>query len=171
MIIRQAVLADLVPLMQTIREVVAAMQACGNTQWDDTYPNTEVFTQDIAQNYLWIADVDGAIGGVLAITDQKEPEYAQIPEWNTPEPAIVLHRLAVNPNYQGMGIAAALLQQAEAEAAKHQIQRIFLDTNSVNRAMQNLSMKLGYHLAGEITLAFRPGLRFMCYEKRLAGLV
>ena len=24
---------------------------------------------------------------------------------------------------------------------------------------------LGYHFAGEITLAFRPGLRFWCYEK------
>jgi hypothetical protein len=27
--------------------------------------------------------------------------------------------------------------------------------------------KLGYTLAGEIGLGFRPGLRFLCYEKRL----
>ena len=28
--------------------------------------------------------------------------------------------------------------------------------------------KLGYTYAGEIGLGFRPGLRFRCYEKRLA---
>lgn len=168
MIIRQATLSDLDSLMQTIKVVVAAMLACGNTQWDADYPNAEVFTRDIEQNQLWVADVDGAVAGVLAITTEKELEYADVPGWDTPEPAVVLHRLAVNPNYQGMGIAASLLHQAEVVAAELGIKRIFLDTNTINRAMQNLSMKLGYHLAGEIGLIRRPGLRFMCYEKRLA---
>jgi RimJ/RimL family protein N-acetyltransferase len=42
-----------------------------------------------------------------------------------------------------------------------------VDTNSENAATQRLFPKLGYRFAGEIKLAFRPGLRFFCYEKRL----
>ena len=36
-------------------------------------------------------------------------------------------------------------------------------------ATQRLFPKLGYRFAGEIGLAFRPGLRFFCYEKRLVA--
>jgi len=43
-----------------------------------------------------------------------------------------------------------------------------VDTNSENAATQRLFPKLGYRFAGEITLAFRPGLRFYCYERRVA---
>jgi RimJ/RimL family protein N-acetyltransferase len=42
-----------------------------------------------------------------------------------------------------------------------------VDTNTQNEATQRLFPKLGYELAGEIGLGFRPGLRFLCYEKRL----
>ena len=38
------------------------------------------------------------------------------------------------------------------------------------RLLQRLFPKLGYELAGEIGLGFRPGLRFLCYEKRLGVL-
>ena len=37
-------------------------------------------------------------------------------------------------------------------------------------ATQRLFPRLGYRFAGEIGLAFRPGLRFFCYEKRLEAV-
>jgi ribosomal protein S18 acetylase RimI-like enzyme len=77
--------------------------------------------------------------------------------------------LAVDPAAQGHGVAAALLQQAEALAVEQGLKALRVDTNSENQATQRLFPKLGYRFAGEITLAFRPGLRFFCYEKRLDG--
>ena len=45
-----------------------------------------------------------------------------------------------------------------------------VDTNTEeSRLTQSLLPKLGYTLAGEISLGFREGLRFYCYEKRLAA--
>jgi len=167
-VIRQAVHADVEPIMQLVAEVIPLMQAAGNQQWDNTYPNASVFAADINAGQLWVADADGAIAGVLAIVTGQEPEYAQVPGWDITEPAIVAHRLAVNPEYRGQGIAAALLQQCETEAIRHNIALIRMDTNTVNRATQNLFMKLGYHLGGEITLLKRPDLRFMAFEKRMA---
>jgi GNAT superfamily N-acetyltransferase len=166
MLIRLATLNDIPPIMQLIVEVVPAMNALGNFQWDSTYPNAKVFEKDIALNQLWVADIDGAIAGVAAITTDQEPEYADV-GWDINETAIVTHRLAVSENYRGRGIAAALLMQAEQEAIRRGIHFLRIDTNTTNQATQKLFPKLGYQFAGEIGLGFRPNLRFYCYEKTL----
>lgn len=164
--IRIANLADIPGIMQVINAVVPGMQATGNFQWDSSYPNPEVFETDVALNQLWVAVIDNEIAGVTAITTDQSPEYANV-GWDIAEPAIVTHRLAVHPKFGGRGIAAALLIQAEHEAVKRGIPVLRIDTNTKNQATQVLFPKLGYVYAGEIGLAFRPGLRFYCYEKKL----
>jgi GNAT superfamily N-acetyltransferase len=166
MFIRHATLNDIPPIMQLIAEVVPAMNASGNFQWDSTYPNAEVFEKDIALNQLWVADADGAIAGIAAITTDQEAEYADV-GWDINETAIVTHRLAVSEKYRSQGIAAALLMQAEKEAVDRNINLLRIDTNTSNQATQKLFPKLGYQFAGEIGLGFRPNLRFYCYEKRV----
>lgn len=166
MIIRRAALNDIPGIMQLIAEVVPAMNAAGNFQWDASYPNAAIFEKDIELGQLWVADIGGDIAGVSAITTDQEPEYALV-GWNLNETAIVTHRLAVSTHYRGQGIAAKLMQQAEDEAIKRDIKTLRIDTNTNNQATQQLFPKLGYKYAGEIGLGFRPNLRFYCYEKRL----
>ncbi|MGZ3751489.1 MAG: N-acetyltransferase family protein [Mucilaginibacter sp.] len=168
MIIRRATLNDIPKIMLLIAEVVPAMNALGNFQWDSTYPNAKVFENDIALAQLWVADADGDIAGISAITTDQEPEYANV-GWDLSETAIVTHRLAVSTRYRGQGIAGKLLQQAEQEAISRGIKTLRIDTNSNNKATRQLFPKLGYEFAGEIGLGFRPNLRFYCYEKRLDG--
>ena len=168
--IRPATLADVPGIMKLIAEVVPVMNAAGNFQWDSTYPNAAVFEKDIKLDRLWVADAEGDIAGVSAITTEQEPEYAEV-GWDINEIAIVTHRLAVSTRYQGQGVAAKLMQQAEEEALKRGIKNLRVDTNVANAATQRLFPKLGYVFAGEIGLGFRPGLRFYCYEKRLNTLL
>ena len=165
--IRLARREDLPALIALVQRAVPLMRAAGNLQWDENYPNEEVFGEDIARGQLWIAEIDGALAGVAAITTNQEPEYAQV-GWNIEEPAIVVHRLAVHPDFRGAGVAQALMQKAEDVARERGIHCLRVDTNTRNEATQRLFPKLGYALAGEIGLGFRPGLRFLCYEKRLA---
>ena len=164
--IRVAKLADIPAIMQIVKDVVPLMKAAGNFQWSDDYPNPEVFANDISLGQLWVAEVDGQVAGITAITTEQYPEYTQI-GWDIDETAIVTHRLAVSPNYRGQGIAKALVNQAEQEAIRRGIPLLRVDTNSKNLATQKLFPKLGYQFAGEITLQFRPGMSFYCYEKRL----
>lgn len=166
--IRPANLNDISQIMKLITEVVPLMRASGNLQWDSTYPNPEVFESDIALNQLWVADADGAIAGVTAITTEQYPEYAEV-GLDINEIAIVTHRLAVSPHYRGQGIAGLLLQQAERVAVDRGIKTLRIDTNSNNTATRQLFPKMGYVFAGEMGLDFRPNLRFYCYEKRLDG--
>jgi GNAT superfamily N-acetyltransferase len=166
--IRLATREDLPALMELMRRVVPLMRAAGNLQWDETYPNEAIFQRDIDLGQLWVAEAGGGIGGLAAITMDQEPDYAQV-GWDIDEPAVVVHRLAVDPAFRGAGMAGALMQKAEQVAAQRGVSVLRVDTNTQNAATQRLFPKLGYELAGEIGLEFRPGLRFFCYEKRLRG--
>jgi ribosomal protein S18 acetylase RimI-like enzyme len=166
LLVRLATAADLPAIMALIRRVVPLMRASGNLQWSADYPNKAAFQADIEQAQLWVAELDGAVAGVAALTMDQDEEYAQA-NWNVAEPALVTHRLAVDPAAQGQGVARALLEQAEKQALARGLRALRVDTNSENAATQRLFPKLGYRFAGEITLAFRPGLRFFCYEKQL----
>ena len=169
MLVRLGVERDLPALMALLGRVIPLMRADGIFQWDDSYPNEQVFGADIDAGQLWIAEPgDNVVAGVAAITTEQYAEYAQV-GWDITEPAIVVHRLAVDPTYRGAGIAVALMQQAEAVAQERGIPLLRVDTNTQNAATQRLFPKLGYTLAGEFSLGFRPGLRFVCYEKRLAA--
>jgi ribosomal protein S18 acetylase RimI-like enzyme len=166
--IRLATENDLPALMELVRRVVPLMRAAGNLQWDQNYPNETVLQRDIDLEQLWVAEVSAGIAGVAAVTMDQEPNYAQV-GWNIEEPAIVVHRLAVDPAFRGLGAAGALMQKAEEIALERSLTVLRVDTNTQNEATQRLFPKLGYQLAGEISLAFRPGLRFLCYEKRLVA--
>ena len=166
--IRLAVREDVAGLVGLLRRVVPLMRASGNLQWDEDYPNAEVFERDIEAGQLWVAEMDGAIAGVAAVTTDQEPEYAAV-GWDINEPAVVVHRLAVDPAFRGAGVAGALMGKAEEVAVERGIPVLRVDTNTQNEATQRLFPKLGYVLVGEIGLGFRPGLRFLCYEKRLGG--
>ena len=165
--IRPATASDLPEILAILGRVVPLMNAAGNQQWSADYPNEAVFRQDIEKGQLWVAELNGAVAAFAALThNDQDPEYAQA-DWDAAEPALVTHRLAVDPAAQGHGLAAALLAQAEVRARQQNLRVLRVDTNSENAATQRLFPKLGYRFAGEITLAFRPGLRFFCYEKRL----
>jgi len=166
MIIRLATVADIVKIMEMVAEVVPVMRASGNFQWGDDYPNPDVFNQDIEKQQLWIVEIEDVIAGVTAITTDQDPEYADA-GWDITEEAIVTHRLAVHPGFQGKGIAKALMNQAEQVALNRNIKILRVDTNSENKATQALFPKLGYTFSGEIGLKKRPGLRFFCYQKLL----
>jgi ribosomal protein S18 acetylase RimI-like enzyme len=165
--IRLATHQDLAALMALVRRVVPLMRSAGNLQWDENYPNEAVFERDIDLKQLWIAEIGQDIAGIAAITMDQEPDYAQV-GWDISEPAIVVHRLAVDPAFRGAGVASSLMQTAEQIAVERGISVVRVDTNTQNEATQRLFPKLGYQLAGEIGLEIRPGLRFFCYEKRLA---
>lgn len=155
--------------MAIFQRVVPRMRAEGNHQWDDVYPNPEVFARDIQKNQLWASEVEGVLAGVAAITAEQEHEYGQA-DWDLSQPAITVHRLAVDPLFRGMGIASALMRQAETVAQSCGISLLRANTDTTNDAVQRLLPRLGYGLSGSFTLDFRPGQLFLCYEKRLPAI-
>lgn len=80
---RHAKNEDLDKIMKIIDETVKEMNENGNFQWDESYPNREVFINDIKEGTLYAAvnDRDEVIGISVANFDSFE-EYDNL-EWKS----------------------------------------------------------------------------------------
>lgn len=140
-----------------------AMQASGIFQWQDEYPAIENIKQDILDKTLYGYYEDGLCLGAVCISTFQDEEYKEI-DWKGPEEnVIVIHRLAVNPDYQTKGIARLLMDFAEDFAKKEKYSAIRLDSYSQNKRALKFYENRGYKKRGECFFSGRD-MPFYCYE-------
>ena len=156
---------DVVAVMEVIRRCIADMTARGIDQWDEIYPNVETVLADVRARTLHVASLDErSLIGLFTLDTTEDPRWA-VAEWSiTGVPVGVVHRLMVDPQHQGRGIARALMEVAESQARDRGLGVIRLDCFSENPQALRLYAGLGYRDAGGARL--RKGL-FRCLEKRL----
>ena len=163
--IRPARPAELEEIWALVGRAVAHMNALGNPQWGEDYPTRDFYAGDMDRGELYAAVVDGKLAGVACINTAESPEYDPLP-WTTGRPAVVIHRMAIDPAFQRRGVGSALFAFAEAEARRRGIAAMRIDTYSLNSRMQALICKMGFSQVGEIRLHGRP-LTYPCFEKDL----
>jgi len=134
-------------------------------QWDDVYPNREIFLNHITDNSLYlVVSADQEIMACIVLNEHKDPEYEEI-KWKYNEgKSAVIHRLMVHPNYEGKGIAKELVEYAERLAKENQSCSIRLDVFTQNHRAVKFYKNLGYEMVGKVV--FRKG-EFFCCEKLL----
>ena len=166
--IRLGTTTDIVDVMAIVQKVIPQMQASGNFQWDDSYPSIAHFEADIKESQLWIAvDDQGTAVGFSALTTSQPAEYADC-GYDISVPAIVPHRMAVDPSCRRAGLGQLFLSKAEQLAVEGGHSFVRIDTNVCNIAMQKVILKAGYTFKGDIFLTVQAGkLRFCCYEKMI----
>ena len=163
--LRAATMQDLPRIMEIVQATVAEMHAYGNYQWDEVYPTERDFAADITKSDLFVSIPAGQLCGLICI-NQTEPAVYADAGWSLKEPALVLHRMAVDPDLRGRGTGSELLRQAETLAHRLGLRYLKTDTYALNDKAQQLFLKQGYHFCGEIQ--FRKMERsFYCYEKVL----
>lgn len=167
--IRPAAAGDLDEIWALVGRAVAHMNALGNPQWGSDYPTRGHYAADIARGELYAAaDSAGAIIGVVCLNSEEAPEYAPLP-WRHTGPAMVIHRMAVDPAAQRQGVASALFSFAEELARAGGLAAIHADTYARNTRMQSLFLRLGYRQVGTVQFN-RPhrGEGYPCFEKSLS---
>jgi ribosomal protein S18 acetylase RimI-like enzyme len=145
------------------RRCIIQMRAEGIEQWDEFYPNIYTFEKDIEEKSLFVCRDDRALIGCIVINERQEPEYQQV-DWEYRGKVCVVHRLMVDPVYQGRGIAKELMHFAEYLAKEREYQVIRLDAFSHNSRALRFYRHLSYREAGQVS--FRKG-KFICFEKKL----
>lgn len=157
MIIRLATLSDLEAILNITTQASARLAKQGIPQWQGGYPSRAHFKSDLVKKQLYVAvDEQGIVTGFASISLDEDPNYDVIEGstfWSIPHPSVVIHRLAINENSLGKGIAQALYQHAELIAIQHQRHSLKVDTHEKNTAMNHLILKMGYHLIGRVKLA------------------
>lgn len=162
---RKSKLEDITGIMHIINKAKISLKRAGIDQWQKGYPNEQVIQEDISKEESYVALIDGAIIGTVAITFSEEHHYDTLRdgEWlNKDASYAVIHRIAVDNDYKGKGIAGFLISQASILGAG-KIQSIRIDTHEKNLPMQSAIMKQGFTLCGQITLL--DGTDRLTFEK------
>ena len=136
-------------------------------QWDEVYPNKEIFQEDINNHSLYVAvrEESREIMGCIVLNNDQEPEYKDV-EWLYEQGKFaIIHRLMVHPNYEGKGVARSLIEFVEKIAKENGYTAIRLDVFSENTRAVNFYKKQGYRVSGKVN--FRKG-EFLCCEKIIA---
>lgn len=135
------------------------------------YPLREHAEEGLHSDNLYVAEVQGRIAGT-AIFLQEQGEVYESVDWQIgyDVPVIVIHILAVHPDFFRCGVGGALLSHAEHIGRSKGIKAIRLDTYEENTPAAQLYEKCGYQCRGTIDLGLEEiyGLKwYKVFEKVL----
>lgn len=162
--LRKATLDDLKVIVNIYNNAIEKMNDNGIYQWDDLYPNEEILQNDILNSQMLIGVFDNQIASIIILNQEYDNEYKNGDWQHSDSSFYVIHRLCVNPVYQGKGIGRITIQLIEEYLRKNDIESIRLDAFSLNPIALRMYEYLGYTRVGEVT--WRKGL-FYLYEKKL----
>lgn len=160
--VRKATLRDLPEVAALFQKAIRHMEERGIRQWDELYPDEATLAHDIKDGVMYLLWIEGGLAAAFVLNRECDPEYAS-GNWRGSAPSFgVVHRLCVNPGFQGQGLGTRAMTAAEALAKSGGLESVRLDAFSQNPAALRLYQKLGYSKVGEVH--FRKGLFFL-YEK------
>ena len=139
----------------------------GIDQWQNNYPNSDVIERDIENNSSYVLKDGQEVLGTVMISFDGESTYNKIYEgqWLSQGDYAVIHRMAVDFNHRGTGLASRFLDKIEKMCIERNTPSIKVDTHRENLPMQKLLLKNGYKECGIIYL--NDGNERLAYEKLL----
>jgi ribosomal protein S18 acetylase RimI-like enzyme len=156
-------LEEIVQMYEDVKKVMAKNNVY---QWDGDYPNRDVLREDLRQGNLYVIMKDGKVAAAVALDQHTPPEYDEISWRDRSGSYLVVHRLCVNPDFQGQGISKLLVKEIENFAREKGYTSIRLDTQTANEKAMNLYESQGYEKRGEFYFP-EFEIPFVAYEKEL----
>ena len=164
MIIRKANKADLDNIMLMYTSCVKGMLANNIDQWDETYPNTKVITEDLIGQTYFVAIENNIIIAGINIDQNQDNTYLTIDWKDKKNQFLVVHRLAVKVDFWSDGIGKSLMLFTENLVTEKGLNSIRLDTYSGNPKAMEFYRRLGYSELGTIDLKLNKD-KYHCFEK------
>ena len=164
MIIRKANKTDLKNIMKMYKSCVTGMLENGIDQWDDTYPNTEIISEDLNVGTYYVAEIDGTIIGGVNIDKNQDNTYLTLDWEDKSDSFLVVHRLGVKEEFWNKKIGKDLMLFTEKLVIEKGLKSIRLDTYSGNLKAMEFYRRIGYSELGTIDL--KPDKeKYYCFEK------
>ncbi len=151
---RKSVETDINDIMNIIKQAQAYFKEQGINQWQDNYPNVETIRNDIISKNSYVLIKDNNIVATVAVSFDKEKTYDSIydGEWISNNEYAVIHRMAVDNNYKGLGLSSQIIKNIEQLCLNKGINSIKVDTHEENLSMQKLLIKNKFQYCGIIYL-------------------
>jgi len=164
MIIRKANKPDLENIMKMYKSCVTGMLKNGIDQWDETYPNTEIISEDLNVGTYYVSEMDGVIIGGVNIDKNQDDTYLSIDWEDKSDSFLVVHRLGVKEEFWNKKIGKYLMLFTENLVIEKGLKSIRLDTYSGNPKAMEFYRRLGYTELGTIDLKPEKD-KYYCFEK------
>ena len=162
--------SDVAQIMAIIDGNRAYFKTQGIDQWQQAYPAPSDIEQDIAEHTGYVLLKDGVVVAYGSASFVPESHYRQLVSglWETGEHGdfCTIHRLAVDTNCKGQGVAAVFMREIESVCAIQKSRSIRMDTHADNQSMLRFLAKDGYVYCGMMVLP--TGGERVAYEKVLA---
>ncbi len=124
-VIQKACIENKKAILTIIQDAVADMESKGIYQWDDIYPNEETINSDLSNDHLYVYIDNESVKGIMVLNEHQDKEYESICWKYNSGCQMVVHRLCVDPRFQGQGIARQLMAYAEEYGKESQYGSIF----------------------------------------------
>ncbi len=164
---KRAIKKDVNSIIDIIQGAQSYLKAQGVDQWQNNYPNIETINNDIDNNHGYVLVEDNIIVGTVAVIFANDKTYHSIynGKWITDGQYAVIHRIAINPDYHGIGLGTEIIKEVERMCKNKGISSIKIDTHKDNISMQSLLNKNQFSYCGIIYL--ENGNDRMAFEKVL----
>ena len=151
---QKSVEADIRSIMKIIKQAQDYFKEQGIDQWQNNYPNPDTIKNDINKEEGYVLIEDNEILGTAAVSFKGEKTYDNIYDgkWLGNEKFVVIHRIAVNSNLKGKGLAGEIIKNVEKLCLDKNVHSIKMDTHEDNISMQNSLKKNGFKYCGVIYL-------------------
>ncbi|MFZ1748549.1 MAG: GNAT family N-acetyltransferase [Saprospiraceae bacterium] len=163
----QATSNDIPALIQLFKRATDVMISQGIHQWNYTYPLAHHISADVDAGNVYIYWQNDQIVGTITTNEDQDEQYKKIHWHHKVNKAMIIHRLAVNPDFQGLGIGKKLCLFAEQLALSQSIRVMRLDAYSQNPVSIRLYHQLGYHRANGFCYFHKNVIPFYCFDKWL----
>lgn len=154
MVFRKAEEADVINIMNIIKDAQNYFRDNGIDQWQNNYPNADTIYNDISNSNGYVLVENEKIVGTVAVVFTGEKTYDTIYNgmWLSNEKYAAIHRIAINSALKGRGLSAVIINNVEDMCKKRGIKSIKVDTHRDNSSMQSLLKKNGFQYCGIIYL-------------------
>jgi RimJ/RimL family protein N-acetyltransferase len=164
---RKAVKTDVDNIINIIKQAQTYFKEQGINQWQNNYPNVETINNDIDNEHSYVLLKDNNIVATSAVSFDGEKTYDSIyeGEWISNNEYAVIHRIAVDNTYKGLGLSSEIIKNVEQLCLSKGVHSIKVDTHEENISMQKLLEKNEFKYCGIIHLEDRS--KRMAFEKTL----
>ena len=164
---RKSTKSDITKIMDIVKQAQVYFKEQNIDQWQNNYPNEEVINNDIENGESYVMLENGNIIATTVISFTKEKSYENIIDgkWITNDKYGVIHRIAVDSNYKGLGLSHEIIKYSEELCLSNNIHSIRVDTHEENIPMQNLLKKNNFKYCGIIFL--EDGAKRIAFEKTI----
>jgi GNAT superfamily N-acetyltransferase len=166
--IRLAHYNDLFAIMQIVEKAKEDMIFRSIYQWNEHYPKENDYAKDIDNKELYLFEDDKKILAAVCVNRRQAKEYQAINWLYKGDKVSVIHRLVVEPNSQGKGVAQKLIHFSEEMAkTEHKSICMRLDAFTENPRALHIYEKNNYYICGKIYFPYRE-IPFYAFEKILS---